>query len=51
MSFSAVAEAFLARVLEGRFEPVGVDFDGASLEVPAGADDVPGLEAALAKKQ
>jgi dipeptidyl aminopeptidase/acylaminoacyl peptidase len=48
MSFNAVAEAFLAEHLGGRFEPVGDDFQGATIEVPAGADQVPGLKAALA---
>jgi hypothetical protein len=44
-----VAEAFLAEHLDGRFESVGNDFRGASLEVPAGKDGVPGLSAALDK--
>jgi dipeptidyl aminopeptidase/acylaminoacyl peptidase len=47
MSFNAVAEAFLAQHLGGRFEPVGDDFKGASISVPAGADQVPGLSTAL----
>jgi dipeptidyl aminopeptidase/acylaminoacyl peptidase len=47
MSFNAVAEAFLAEHLGGRFEPVGDDFKGATLEIPAGKDEVPGLEDAL----
>ncbi len=47
MSFNAVAEAFLAEHLGGRFEPVGDDFKGASIEVPDGADGVPGLSDAL----
>ena len=42
-SFFAVAEAFLARQLGGRFEPVGDDFDGSSIQIPAGAELVPGL--------
>jgi dipeptidyl aminopeptidase/acylaminoacyl peptidase len=46
-SFNAVTEAFLAEQLGGRFEPVGDDFKGATIEVPAGADDVPGLSEAL----
>ena len=50
MSFSAVAEAFLAGILEGRFEPIGEDFSGASITVPTGAEQVPGLAEALAKK-
>ncbi len=49
MSFNAVMEAFLAEQLGGRFEPVGKDFDGSTIEVPAGADDVPGLDEALGK--
>jgi dipeptidyl aminopeptidase/acylaminoacyl peptidase len=46
-SFNAVTEAFLAEQLGGRFEPVGNDFKGATITVPAGADQVPGLEEAL----
>jgi dipeptidyl aminopeptidase/acylaminoacyl peptidase len=46
-SFNAVTEAFLAEQLGGRFEPVGRDFGGATITVPAGADEVPGLEEAL----
>jgi dipeptidyl aminopeptidase/acylaminoacyl peptidase len=48
-SFYAVSEAFLSRCLGGRFEPIGNDFQGASLQVPKGADYVPGLEEALTK--
>lgn len=47
-SFFAVAEAFLSRHLGGAYEPVGDDFDGASIQCPTGADDVPGLPEALA---
>ena len=43
LSFMAVAEAFLARCLGGRHEPVGDDFEGSSIQVKAGADEVPGL--------
>jgi dipeptidyl aminopeptidase/acylaminoacyl peptidase len=50
MSFSAVAEAFLAGILEGRFEPIGDDFAGASITVPTGAEQVSGLADALQKK-
>jgi dipeptidyl aminopeptidase/acylaminoacyl peptidase len=49
MSFNAVMEAFLAEQLGGRFQPVGEDFEGATIEVPAGADDVPGISEALQK--
>jgi dipeptidyl aminopeptidase/acylaminoacyl peptidase len=48
-SFNAVTEAFLAEHLGGRFEPVGSDFEGATITVPTGADEVPGLTEALAK--
>jgi dipeptidyl aminopeptidase/acylaminoacyl peptidase len=50
MSFNAVAEAFLAEHLGGRFESVGDDFKGATIEVPAGDDQVPGLKEALSSK-
>ena len=43
LSFMAVAESFLARCLGGRFQPVGDDFAGSSIEVVAGADQIPGL--------
>ena len=44
LSFMAVAEAFLARCLGGRHEPVGEDFEGSSIQVKAGAEEVPGLQ-------
>jgi dipeptidyl aminopeptidase/acylaminoacyl peptidase len=47
LSFNAIAEAFLAKCLGGRCEPIGDDFTGASLTVPAGAQDIPGLVEAL----
>jgi dipeptidyl aminopeptidase/acylaminoacyl peptidase len=46
-SFNAVMEAFLAEQLGGRFQPVGDDFDRSTIQVPAGADEVPGLTDAL----
>jgi dipeptidyl aminopeptidase/acylaminoacyl peptidase len=48
-SFYAVSEGFLAQCLGGRYEPVGDDFEGSSLEVREGAQHVAGLEAALKK--
>jgi hypothetical protein len=48
-SFYAVAEAFLTEVLGGRFEPIGKDFAGSSITVPAGAEHVPGLPEHLAQ--
>ncbi len=47
LSFNAVAEAFLAEHLGGRFQPAGDDFKGSSIQVPAGAEQVPGLPEAL----
>jgi len=47
LSFFAVTEAFLAENLGGRYEPVGKDFAGSSIEVPHGASDVPGLSDSL----
>jgi len=47
MAFSAVSEAFLAKNLGGRFEPIGDAFDGSTITVPNGAGDVPGLAKAL----
>ncbi len=44
MSFFAVAEAFLAKYLGGRCQPVGDDFKGASIKIIAGAEHVPGLK-------
>ena len=51
LSFMAVAEAFLARCLGGRFEPIGDDFEGSSIQVLDGASDVPGLEAASPRSE
>jgi dipeptidyl aminopeptidase/acylaminoacyl peptidase len=42
-SFYAVAEAFLARHLGGRYEPIGEDFKGSTIEFKAGRDLIPGL--------
>ena len=50
LSFFAVAEAFLAEHLGGRYEPAGDDLAGSSLTAPAGAEYVPGLAAALAER-
>ena len=40
----AVAEAFLARCLGGRHEPIGDDFEGSSIQVKAGAEEGAGLK-------
>ncbi len=50
LSFYAIAEAFLAKCLDGRYEPIGDDFKGSSLQVLTGVDEVPELSKALAAK-
>jgi dipeptidyl aminopeptidase/acylaminoacyl peptidase len=47
LAFNAVTEAFLAKQLGGRFEPIGDSFTGSTITVPNGADDVPGLSEKL----
>jgi len=49
-SFWAVSEAFLSQCIGGRFEPIGNDFKGSSIQVLDGADHVPGLKQAMAEK-
>lgn len=50
MSFSAVAEIFLAAHLGGSYQPIGDDFNGSSITVVTGADRIHGLAEALPKK-
>jgi len=47
LSFNAVSEAFLAEHLGGRYEPIGSAFEGSTITVPVGAEQVPGLKEAL----
>jgi dipeptidyl aminopeptidase/acylaminoacyl peptidase len=47
LAFNAVSEAFLARILGGRAEPIGDAFAGSSIQVPEGASLLPGLSEAL----
>ena len=49
-AFYAITEAFLAKNLGGRYEPIGDAFQGADFSIPSGKDDVPGLSAALIDK-
>jgi dipeptidyl aminopeptidase/acylaminoacyl peptidase len=46
-SFYAVAEGFLSQCLGGRYEPIGNDFKGSSIQVLEGAQHVPGLTDSL----
>ena len=50
LSFMAVAEAFLAEHLGGRFEPVGDAFTASSIAVPVGKEHVPGLADAVSEQ-
>jgi dipeptidyl aminopeptidase/acylaminoacyl peptidase len=50
-AFTAVTEAFFARHLGGRYEAIGNTFEGSTITVPVGADQVPGLVSALAEKK
>ena len=47
LAFYAVTEAFLAEHLGGRYQPIGDAFQGSTIRVPTGAQQVPGLPAAL----
>jgi len=50
LSFYAVAEAFLAEYLGGRYEPIGNSFRNSSITVPIGVEEFPGLANALQNK-
>lgn len=43
IAFTAVAEAFLAKNLDGRYEPIGDSFTGSSIQVLVDSAEVPGL--------
>jgi dipeptidyl aminopeptidase/acylaminoacyl peptidase len=47
LSFNAITEAFLASCLGGKAEPMGDDFEGSSVSVPAGKEYIRGLAKAL----
>ena len=50
LSLWAVIDAFLANHLGGRYEPIGEDFEGASVTVPVCAKHIPGLADALGEE-
>ncbi len=43
LAWSGVTEAFLARRLGGRYQPIGTDLAGSSHKVETGGELVPGL--------
>ena len=47
MAFFAISEAFLAKHLGGRAEPIGDAFKGSSVTVPQGAELIPSLKESL----
>ena len=51
LSFYAIAEAFLAQHLGGRFEEIGNDLEGSSVSVKEGISEVSGLAEALSKHE
>ncbi|MBN1154252.1 S9 family peptidase [candidate division KSB1 bacterium] len=48
LAFNAVTDIFLSGFLGGRYEPIGDDFEGSSIAVPVGAENIPTLEKTLA---
>ncbi len=48
-AFNAIAEIFLAQCLGGPYEPIGADFKGSSLTVPAGKENITTLAETLGK--
>lgn len=51
LAFNAIAEAFLAKHLGGRYEPIGEAFSGSTVTVPAGVEGVPGLKESVPGKK
>jgi len=47
LSFYAVAEAFLAECQGGRYQELGNDFENSSIQIPHGAEFVPGIDGKL----
>jgi acetyl esterase/lipase len=42
LAFNAVVEAFLAKHLGGRYQPIGDDFTGSTIKIETGGELVPG---------
>jgi dipeptidyl aminopeptidase/acylaminoacyl peptidase len=51
LSFNAVAEAFLAECLGGRFQEQGDDFNNSSIQIPHGIEFIPGITIEPAEEQ
>jgi dipeptidyl aminopeptidase/acylaminoacyl peptidase len=50
LSFYSMAEIFLARCLDGAYQPIGDDFKGSAVELIEGAALIPGVEKAMETK-
>ena len=46
-AFNAAAEAFLAQHIGGRYQPIDDDFNDSTIQIPTGADGIPGAKDAL----
>ena len=46
-AFNAAAEAFLAQHIGGRYQPIDDDFADSTIQIPTGADGIPGAKDAL----
>ena len=51
MSFFAITEVFLGQCLGGRYEPIKNQIEDSSVQVPVGAEHIPGLNEALIKAE
>ena len=51
IAFNAVTESFLGRCLGGRVEPLGDALQGSTIQVPHGAEFLPGLPEALSVRR
>ncbi len=51
LSFYSTVEAFLAEHLGGRCEPIGNDFEGSSVELLSGVEQIPGLREVLVARE
>ncbi len=49
-SFDAITEVFLGECLGGRYQPLVDQLQGSSVEVPVGAEHIPGLAEAIAAR-
>ncbi|RNC82852.1 MAG: S9 family peptidase [Phycisphaera sp.] len=49
-AFNAAAEAFLAEHIGGRYEPIDDDFKDSTIQIPTGADGIPGAKDALGEE-